>query len=596
MRILIIFLRLYPLKNATTLVALLFAGIAEGFGFSTLVPLLGIVIKDGSSGIPAGAAASASTLEHIVRETFGIFGLIPTILNLLVVLVISMALKAVLVYTANKKVGYMVAQVATDLRLGLIRALFASRWEYFIQQPVGRFTNAMATEAKRAANAYLSGIKAVAAAINALIYGIIVLLVSWKLALAAVAIGATIMLIFKYLVTKAKHSGKRQTRLLTSLLAQMTDNLILIKPLKTMARESMADAVLVKKVENLKKALKKQVYSKEALSAFQEPITVVFLAAGLYIALVVVKIPVASVLVMVFMMSKLFKRLQNIQKEYQNMGINESAYWSILKKTEEAKNSKEPLLGDQPPVLNQSIRLEKVSFAYDNREVLQNVSLNFPEGSFTAIVGPSGIGKTTVVDLISGLLRPQKGEVWIDDLPLEKIDLKAWRRMIGYVPQETFLLHDTLFSNITLGDEGLSEADVENALRAAGAWEFVSSLPKGVHSIAGERGHKLSGGQRQRIAIARAIVHKPKLLILDEATTALDPDSEAAICDTLGELSGLLTILAISHQPAVLNVADRAYHIEDRSLTQFSTSLSCNLRIKEFSGQPGSNLQMVLGK
>jgi ATP-binding cassette subfamily C protein len=596
MRILIIFLRAYPLKSATTLVALLFAGIAEGFGFSTLVPLLGIVVKDSSGAMPVGATDSTSALEHMVREIFGVFGLTPTILSLLVVLVISMAVKAFLVYTANKQVGFMVAQVVTDLRLGLIRALFATRWEYFIQQPVGRFTNAIVTEAKRAANAYLCSIKATAAAINAAIYGIIVLLVSWELALAAAAISAVIVFIFKYLITKAKRSGRRQTKLLRSLLAHMTDVLIMIKPLKTMARERMVDAVLEKKVENLKKALKKLVFSKEALSAFQEPIMVFFLAAGLYVALVVIKMPIANMLVMVFMISKFFKRLQNVQKEYQNMGIHESAYWSIIDKTEEAKNARESSLGDQLPVLNHSIRLENVSFTYENRLILQNVSLKFPVGSFTAIVGPSGIGKTTVVDLISGLLRPQKGEIWIDDLPLEKIDLPAWRRLIGYVPQETFLLHDTLFLNITLGDKGISDEDVEYALRAAGAWDFVAAMPEGIHSVAGERGHKLSGGQRQRIAIARALVHKPKLLILDEATTALDPASEAAICDTMCEISGQLTILAISHQPAVLNVADRAYRLEDRSVAKINTGSTCNLRIKEVSAQSGSKLELVPGK
>ncbi|MGD9338780.1 MAG: ATP-binding cassette domain-containing protein, partial [Syntrophobacterales bacterium] len=121
---------------------------------------------------------------------------------------------------------------------------------------------------------------------------------------------------------------------------------------------------------------------------------------------------------------------------------------------------------------------------------------------------------------------------------------------------------DTVMINVTLGDPELGEEDVESALRAAGAWEFVKEMDQGIHSIVGERGGKLSGGQRQRIVIARALVHKPKLLILDEATSALDHESEAAICDTLRQLRGELTILAISHQPAFLRVADRAYRLE----------------------------------
>jgi ATP-binding cassette subfamily C protein len=152
----------------------------------------------------------------------------------------------------------------------------------------------------------------------------------------------------------------------------------------------------------------------------------------------------------------------------------------------------------------------------------------------------------------------------IDDLPLAKVDLKKWRKMIGYVPQETLLLHDSVLVNVTLGDPDLSVADAERALRAAEAWEFVAEMGQGIYSTVGERGSMLSGGQRQRIAIARALVHRPKLLILDEPTSALDPESEAAICETLGQLrGGGITILAISHQPTIMNVADRAYQLQD---------------------------------
>ena len=163
MRLLIIFFKTYPLQSAITVVALIFAGILEGFGLSALVPLFTIVIG-GQESMPAtGESHSASSLEQIVRGIFGAVGLTPTIGVLLIIFVASMAFKAVLVLAANKRIGYTVAQVATDLRLDLIRALFRTRWEYFIRQPVGRFTNAVATEANRASKAYLSVISIIAA-------------------------------------------------------------------------------------------------------------------------------------------------------------------------------------------------------------------------------------------------------------------------------------------------------------------------------------------------------------------------------------------------------------------------------------------------
>jgi ATP-binding cassette subfamily C protein len=135
--------------------------------------------------------------------------------------------------------------------------------------------------------------------------------------------------------------------------------------------------------------------------------------------------------------------------------------------------------------------------------------------------------------------------------------------MIGYVPQDTLLLHDTVAHNVTLGDPELTDADAEEALRAAGIWDFVADLPEGLKTIVGERGGKLSGGQRQRIAIARALAHKPRVLIFDEATNALDAETEAAICRTLETLRGKLTIIAISHQSPLVDVADRVYRIGD---------------------------------
>jgi ATP-binding cassette subfamily C protein len=146
--------------------------------------------------------------------------------------------------------------------------------------------------------------------------------------------------------------------------------------------------------------------------------------------------------------------------------------------------------------------------------------------------------------------------------------------MIGYVSQEPILLQDSVFINLTLGDPAITEEDVQEALKKAEVWDYVKTMPKGIYSSVGPRGLRLSGGQRQRIAIARALTHKPRLLVIDEATTALDPGPEAAICETLRKLRGELTILAISHQPAILNIADWAYRLENGNAVMISNQVS----------------------
>jgi ATP-binding cassette subfamily C protein len=586
MRLIITFFRTYPLQITLTVGMLIFAGLVGGFGLSTMVPLLAIVIG-GKESMPAtGVSHAASRLEQIVREIFEAVGLTPTIGTLLIVFAASMVLKAALVLVINKRIGYTVARMVTDFRLDLIRALFRSRWEYFIHQPMGSYTNAVATEAKRAAKAYLSTIAIIAAAINAIVYAVIVLMVSWQATLIAIGAGLVILYMSKYFIAKARQAGNQQTILLQSLMAHMSDSLLMIKPLKTMARENLTDAVLRKKTRALKKALKKQVFASQSLSAFQEPVSVVFLTLGLYLVLVYWKFPVANVFMVMFLLSKLLKKLQKTQKLYQSMVTVESAFWSLKDKTQAAQRAQESLTGTYEPALTRSIRLESVSFGYDESLILENVSIRFPVGSFTAIVGPSGAGKTTVVDLVTGLLRPRQGQICIDDVSLEKIDLKKWRRMIGYVPQETLLLHDSILMNVALGDKDLAAKDVEDALQAAGAWEFISNQPQGIYTVVGERGHTLSGGQRQRIAIARALVHKPKLLILDEATTALDPVNEAAICETLRKLSGKITILAISHQPALMKVADQAFRLQNKTVVAIEDPLEASLRWQEIDAEP----------
>jgi ATP-binding cassette subfamily C protein len=360
----------------------------------------------------------------------------------------------------------------------------------------------------------------------------------------------------------AHHAGTRQTQLLKSLLTRLADSLQSVKPLKAMAREELVGSLLGSESKRLNRALRQDVISTEALTAAQDLAMGLIITSGLYVALIQWKLPFNAVLVMILVLARALASLAKTQRQYQKMKSQESAFWSLQALIEDTSRARETNPEGTSPSLEKSVRLNNVSFGYGKISVLRNASLTVPAGSFTAIMGPSGAGKTTVADLIIGLLRPQQGEILIDNLPLEQVDLRQWRRMIGYVPQESFLLHETVLWNVTLGDPEVNEADVEASLRAAGAWEFVAELPQQIHSSVAERGAALSGGQRQRIAIARALARRPKLLILDEVTSSLDPQTEAAICQTLQGLRGGLTILAISHQPAVVEAADRIYRIQ----------------------------------
>ena len=558
MRFLITIARMYPGRSALALVSLLFASVAEGLSLLLLLPSLNLLTSDTTH----DSANGLSGVGHMLTEALSAIGVTPTVGALLVIMVICLALKAVFLLLANAQVGYTVAHVTTDLQLSLLRSLLAARWEFYVRQPVGSLTNAIGTEALRASQAYFQGARVLAVLIQAIVFAGAAFFVTWKGALLSLAVGGMVLFGLRQLVRMTHHAGMRQTQLLKSLLTRLADSLQSVKPLKAMAREELVGSLLRSETKRLNRALRQDVISTETLSAAQDLLIGLIITSGLYVALIQWKLPFNAVLVMILVLARALASLGRTQRQYQKMKSYESAFWSLQAIIEDTSRARETNSEGTSPRLDKSVRLNNVSFGYEKISVLRNASLTVPAGSFTAIMGLSGAGKTTIADLIIGLLRPQQGEILIDNVSLEQVDLRQWRRMIGYVPQESFLLHETVLWNVTLGDPEVNEADVEAALRAAGAWEFVAELPQQIHSSVAERGMALSGGQRQRIAIARALAHRPQLLILDEVTSSLDPQTEAAICRTLQGLRGGLTILAISHQPAVVEAADRIYRIQ----------------------------------
>ena len=547
------FFAAYPVRSTLILLAIMAAALAEGVGIAVLLPLIGLVID---------AEGTGGTLTLYVEQVFALVGLELSLGGLLVLMVVAVVLKALLMLLAMAQVGYTAAHVAMDLRLALIRALLQARWTHFVDRRAGDMASAVSIEPRRAANAYVAACRSLSEAIQLLIYLTLSVAISWEVSLVALAVGAVGMVALSRLVAMSRRAGQNQTEHQKSFMTRLLQGLDGMKPLKAMAREGSIGPLIEGDIRGLNHAQRTIVVTREALKESHEIIRAVAVAGGLYVFVAVWGQPVEGLLVLVLLFMRTLQKVSLLQSHYQSAAINQPAFAFLRSTIATAEGAREPGQGGTVPRLASAIALREVSFSYGRGNVLENVSMTLPAGSFIAVVGSSGAGKTTVADLIIGLLRPQRGEVWIDDLPMRDIDVKAWRSMIGYVPQETFLFHDTVMANVTLGDSGISRADVETALRRAEAWEFVAALPDGMDAVVGERGARLSGGQRQRVAIARALIRNPALLILDEATTALDPETEAGIVATVRRLAGKVTVLSISHQPAMRQAAHIVYRLD----------------------------------
>lgn len=546
----------FPRRSLLVLIALLAAGIAEGLSLTTLLPLLSAAIGGGSN----------SKIGQYIIDGLQGMNIEPTIGVMLFIIVSGMVVKSIILLISNRHVGNTVAHVATALRLDLLDALLNSRWEYYLRQKSGSLVNSIATEAYRAANGFEYGANVIALMIQAVVYSTVAFLISWKATFISLLVGIFMLYFLHALVRASRRAGTRQTRLLQQLLSYLNDILGSVKPLKAMARHNVAEAILRDHTRDLEKSLRLEVMSRETLTALQEPIVAGLAAAGLYIALIMWGLTLPAVMVLVFLLVRLLGLLNKIQKRFQLLATQESAYWSLRKAAADARNASERTWGGAQPRLEHEIRLEDISFRYGTNPVLNNLNLIIPVNTFNVINGPSGIGKSTLLDLICGLYVPESGKILVDDVSLYDFDMRLWRRMIGYVPQDTVLLHDSILNNIIVGEEDLTEKDAIQALKNVGAWDFVRNLPDGIHTIAGERGGQLSGGQRQRIAIARALAHRPRLLIFDEPTSALDPENERLICNTMRDLTEHFTIIAVSHQNTLVDAADRVFTLSETGM------------------------------
>ena len=547
--------RMHGLARQMPLVlAMLLTGIMEGIGVASLFPVLSIVTQGQSA---------PTRLNQAIEQALAVLHLPLNLEVLCLVIGATIWLKAVVSLLVARALGRIGATIGQEIRQRLLQALVNAKWSYFTIQPVGRFVAAATTEANWASTAFRNSLQVIEQSMRTVIFCGLALFMGWKMALVAIFMGVLMGFSLRTLTRAAHLAGRERQRAMRGLVVELNDVLAGFKPLKAMHRHTNLVSELIKDSKRLRKAVNSLVMTETLSVGLPDLIQTYLLAAGAYLAARALGSPIDTVIVAGVISFALMSNISRVRRAMTQLAQSDATYWTLLGTVTDVEKAAERFQGTRVATLNDGCELRNVSFSYGRGPVLTDVSLQAPAGRITTLIGESGSGKTTIADLLLGLYAPDHGSVTIDGADLRELDITQWRSMIGYVPQEIILFNDSILANVCLGDEAIGEDRVRAALDAAGLGPLVAELPEGLLTQIGERGFKLSGGQRQRIALARALVHEPKLLILDEATSALDPATEAEICATVAAQAGRTTVLAITHQPSWVERADRIYMVED---------------------------------
>lgn len=443
-----------------------------------------------------------------------------------------------------------------------LESTIQTRWRYFVTKPVGEIMNTVQKECPAAALIYSHITTLFSSGMQLAILTISSLYISWQASVLGVVGGVLVIGIFNFLPKILKSRGKiyQQSNKVTSGL--LHDFFANIKPLKSMNKDFDLFRQIEPRLDSEVVIRRNLSFMKGAIGVMMEPIIVIFICLILFFALETLKMSFAESFVLIVIFYKLMSGWKVFSQSIMSIAEYEGYFWAVKEEIEKTKREKEVMTGELEYVFSDHITFRAVDFEYiEGQKILNQLSFDIPHNQLTAIVGASGSGKTTIVDLLCKMHEPTGGRIMIDGVDLHDIKTQFWRSQIGYVPQEFFMLNNTLRHNVTLGDDRFSDEEILSAMRKAGLSMLLTELDEGLNTMVGEKGVRFSGGQRQRISIARALLRRPKLLILDEATTALDPETEKAICQELRGLTQDTTVIAISHQSAILSVADNVINL-----------------------------------
>ncbi|KRE75531.1 ABC transporter ATP-binding protein [Paenibacillus sp. Soil750] len=550
-------------------IGMVLVSLLEGAGVLLLIPLISL------SGV-LSISSGSSTLQHI----FGFLQDLPAKWSLLLLLgaYAGMIISQTLIQqNLNQRNLRIIMGFTNQIRMETYRTLMQANWAFFVSKRKSDLINSLTEEIShlvRGTNLLLQLLTSVI--FTAIQLGIAFWL-SPKITVFVLAAGFIIALFSRRFIKKSRVVGNETIEIAQSYLGGITDQFNGIKDIKSNSLEASRYAWLRTWCERVVAEQLKMNKLKNTSQTFYKITSTLLIASLIYVSIQLFKAQPSQLLLIVLIFSRLWPRFTGIQSSLEQIASCVPAFQSILRLQEDSKNAKEFEDAENsakhivPMLVNQGIECKQIYFRYNKQETtyqLENIQVHIPANQTTAIVGRSGAGKSTLIDIVMGLLQPEKGQICIDGVPLTSENLLSFRQAISYVPQDPFLFNGSIRENLLMIKPQATEEEIWEALEFSISAEFVKRLPQGLDTLIGDRGVRLSGGERQRLVLARAILRKTSILVLDEASSALDTENEAKILAALDQLKGKMTILVIAHRLSTIRNADQVIVVDQGTVVQ----------------------------
>ena len=461
------------------------------------------------------------------------------------------------------------------LRMSLFESIGKAHWGIFTRMRGSDLDHALTGDIDRVQAAAFSLLMLVQTAVLLVGYLLVSFFVSPAMTLFAIVIGVLMFVALRPFRSRAARFGQVLTASRQEQYRTVSEFLGGIKVAKSLNVEATYFAQLRSILEKMKGDSVNYVRNSSIGTALFQVASVVGLSLFIYIALVRFNLSLAEIVVLLLVFMRIAPRFMDMQTQVQQILINLPAFASMRNLQTRFDAAREPAnaesLEGAKLSLDTGLNIRNVSFAYGDgtsKPVVSDITFGLPAGKVTALIGPSGSGKSTIADMLLGLLEPTEGKILADGVEIDAANRRRWRDQVAYVPQDVFLLHETIAANLRLAAPQASNDDLWRALRSAHAAEFVEQLEHKLETVVGDRGVRLSGGERQRIALARALLRRPSLLILDEATSALDWQNQSLIAKSIDGLRGSMTILTIAHRPSMIAFADWVVAMENGRIVE----------------------------